>query len=153
MCREDSVLKSKGNREVSGSITVEAALVVPIVLMVVFLMLSLDFYVHDRAYYTLCAYETALTGNSFRSVSEEEGERNAKEKISLLQKAHRMPTELPEGIVRLEEETTEAEFKGRVFRMWGKGSWEYQVKGSVRRIRPEETIRKIRMAEKILPKN
>lgn len=151
MYREDSALKDKKTRELSASITVEAALVVPIVLMVIFLMISLDFYVHDRAYYTLCAYETALTGNSFRRISEEEGERNAKETISLLRNAHRMPTELPDGTVRMEEETTEAIFSGSVYRLWGTGSWEYQVRGSVRRIQPEETIRKIRMAEKILP--
>lgn len=127
----------------------EAALVVPIVLMVIFLLVSLDFYVHDKAYFTLGAYETALTGNSLRYMSEEEGERGAKEKSSRMVKDRRMPGPAPESFVSLKENETEAGFKGSIYQLWGRGIWEYKVSGIVRRIRPEETIRKIRAVENV----
>ena len=38
-----------------ASITVEAVLVVPLVLMVIFLLLSLTFFVHARSWYTFAA--------------------------------------------------------------------------------------------------
>lgn len=137
----------KRKKERKASITVEAALVVPIVLMVIFLLISLDFYVHDKAYFTLGAYETALTGNSFRYVSEEEGERGAKEKSSRIVKDRKMPGQAPESFVRLKENETEAGFKGSIVQLWGRGIWEYEVSGTVRRIRPEETIRRMRVVE------
>lgn len=148
---EDDFLENVKRATLRAGITVEAALVVPVVLMVIFLLVSLDFYVHDRTYYTLCAFETALTGNSFRYLSEAEGEQSAREKIGSLQQAHRMPTDLPEGAVKMDGEKTEAEFTGNIYRLWGRGTWKYKVSGSVRRVRPEETIRKIRVAERIFP--
>ena len=43
-----------------ASITVEAVLVVPLVLMVIVLLLSLTFFVHARSWYTFAAYELSL---------------------------------------------------------------------------------------------
>ena len=60
-------------QEAAASITVEASLVVPLALIVIFLLISLDFYVHDKAYYTLCAFETVMTGNSYGRMGQESG--------------------------------------------------------------------------------
>ena len=40
-----------------GSFTIEAALLMPLVLMILIGVLYLDFFVHDRAYLTAAAYE------------------------------------------------------------------------------------------------
>ena len=42
-----------------GSFTIEAALLMPLVLMILIGVLYLDFFVHDRAYLTAAAYEAA----------------------------------------------------------------------------------------------
>ena len=47
-----------------ASITVEAVLVVPLVLMVIFLLLSLTFFVHARSWYTFAAYESTMLAAS-----------------------------------------------------------------------------------------
>ena len=41
----------------------EAAVVVPLVWIVIFLVLSLNFYVHQRAWYTQIACEAVITGS------------------------------------------------------------------------------------------
>ena len=135
--------------ERSGSITVEAAVVVPLALMMIFLLISLDFYVHDKSYYTLCALETALTGSSLARKNQGDAEELAKEKMSSLTKAHRMPTELPRGEVKIGGTETEATFCGTVYRLWGYGTWDYEVSGTVQIIRPQERIRPIRMVKNL----
>ena len=46
-----------------GSFTIEAALLMPLVLMILIGVLYLDFFVHDRAYLTAAAYEAAVSGS------------------------------------------------------------------------------------------
>lgn len=53
-----------------GSYTVEAALVLPIVLFVLAALLILAFYVHDRGVLQSLACETAVAGNNYITVSE-----------------------------------------------------------------------------------
>lgn len=136
--------------KVSGSITVEAAVVVPLALMVIFLLISLDFYVHDKAYYTLCALETAVTGSSYGRISRESGERQAKEKLGNLTRSHRMPTEIPRGSVNVTGDKTEIYLEGTVYRLWGYGAWKYKVGGTAETIRPEERIRQMRTVQNII---
>ena len=57
-----------------ASITVEAVLVVPLVLMVIFLLLSLTFFVHARSWYTFAAYESTMLAASEGRLSVEKGE-------------------------------------------------------------------------------
>ena len=149
---KDGVIRRNKKRwqEAAASITVEASLVVPLALIVIFLLISLDFYVHDKAYYTLCAFETVMTGNSYGRMGQESGERYAKEKLSSLLKAHRMPTEVPQGQVKVTDEHTEAVFEGSVCQLWGHGIWKYHVSAEAKNIRPEERIRRIRMVENII---
>ena len=47
---KDGVIRRNKKRwqEAAASITVEASLVVPLALIVIFLLISLDFYVHDK---------------------------------------------------------------------------------------------------------
>lgn len=46
-----------------GSLTVETACVMPIILLVLIGLLYLNFFVHNRAWLTAAAYEAALTGS------------------------------------------------------------------------------------------
>ena len=55
--------KAKGLTK--GSITVEATFVVGITLMVIFVALSICFYMHNRAWYSAAAGETAITASTY----------------------------------------------------------------------------------------
>lgn len=46
-----------------GSFTVEAACVMPLILLVLFGTIYLSFFVHNRAWLTAAAYESALSGS------------------------------------------------------------------------------------------
>lgn len=148
--KDGVICRNEKQWQEAASITVEAALVVPLALIVIFLLISLDFYVHDKAYYTLCAFETVMTGNSYGRMDQESGERYAKEKLSSLRKAHRMPTEVPQGQVKVTDQHTEAVFEGSVCQLWGHGIWKYHASAEAKNIRPEERIRRIRMVENII---
>ena len=45
-----------------GSMTMEAALLMPVILLVLMVTLYLFFYIHNRAWLTAAAYEPALDG-------------------------------------------------------------------------------------------
>ena len=46
-----------------GSFTVEAACVMPLILLVLFGTIYVSFFVHNRAWLTAAAYESALSGS------------------------------------------------------------------------------------------
>ena len=46
-----------------GSFTVEAALLMPVIFLVLMGLLYLNFYVHNRAWLTAAAYEAAVSGS------------------------------------------------------------------------------------------
>ena len=46
-----------------GSFTIEAALLMPLILMVLMGLLYLDFFVHNRTWLTSAAYEAAVSGS------------------------------------------------------------------------------------------
>lgn len=57
------------NRNLRGSLTIEAACIMPVILLAVFSCLYLCFYVHNRTFLTAAACESAVTG-SVESVKE-----------------------------------------------------------------------------------
>lgn len=52
-----------GSKKLRGSFTIEAACVIPMIFLVLFGLLYLCFFVHNRAWLTAAAYESALTGS------------------------------------------------------------------------------------------
>lgn len=53
-----------------GSFTVEAACVMPVILLVLMGTLYLNFYIHNRAWLTAAAYEASVTGSMQRDADE-----------------------------------------------------------------------------------
>ncbi len=60
ICLKQGALRTRGRQ---GSITVEAAVILPFTVLAVILMLYLCLYVHDRAWLTAAAEEAALCGS------------------------------------------------------------------------------------------
>lgn len=80
MIRNKSIL----NTIAKASITVEACVVVPVVLAVVFSLLSLCFYVHNRAWYAAAAGEAAVTAGTEAVIRNADVERCIDKKLSEL---------------------------------------------------------------------
>ena len=59
-------------KKVSGYFTVEAALLLPIIIMIIVFMIFLSFYCYDRCILEQCAYAAALRGSSNRFTSTQE---------------------------------------------------------------------------------
>lgn len=55
-----------------GSFTLEAALLMPLLLTVIMSMLYLDFFVHNRAWLTAAAYEAAVSGAVWKDIKKKQ---------------------------------------------------------------------------------
>lgn len=56
-------VKINVRRTMQGSLTVEAACVMPLILLVLMGLIYLSFFVHNRAWLTAAAYESAVSGS------------------------------------------------------------------------------------------
>ena len=116
-----------------GSVTIEAALLMPLVLMILIGVLYLDFFVHDRAYLTAAAYEAAISGSM-------EG---YKKKGNIYEKADiqgRMLGDigLPGG------ETVKVTYRLEVPAGFLGQKWKLEVSGKAKPLRPVGWIRKVK---------
>ena len=119
-----------------GSFTIEAALLMPLVLMILIGVLYLDFFVHDRAYLTAAAYEAAVSGSM-------EG---YKKKGNIYEKADiqgRMLGDigLPGG-ENLSMQTNAGKTVKVTYRLGQK--WKLEVSGKAKPLRPVGWIRKVK---------
>lgn len=67
------------SKKMAGYFTVEAALLLPFVFMIIVLMIFLSFYCYDRCVLEQCAYAAALRGSSNRFVNTQEAYEEAAE--------------------------------------------------------------------------
>ena len=65
-----------------GSLTIEAAVIVPILLWMFAIIITLLFYFHDKNVLTAIAHETAVVGCGTRNLSEEEMEQYFQKRLS-----------------------------------------------------------------------
>ena len=69
-------------KSVDGSLTIEAAVIVPILLWVFAIIITLLFYFHDKNVVTAIAHETAVIGSGERDMSKEEVEQYFQRRLS-----------------------------------------------------------------------
>ena len=132
-----------------ASITVEAVLVVPLVLMVIFLLLSLTFFVHARSWYTFAAYESTMLAASEGRLSVEKGEAAAKSRMEWWIFQIPLPAEPVTVQTVCREKEIQIKAEGNILPIWSRNAWEYSVLSESRRNNPVKTIRKIRTVKQI----
>lgn len=147
ICREvRNALKVKMRK---ASITVEAVLVVPLVLMVIFLLLSLTFFVHARSWYTFAAYESTMLAASEGRLSVEKGEAAAQSRMEWWISQIPLPAEPVTVQTECREKEIQIKAEGNILPIWSRNAWEYSVLSESRRNNPVKTIRKIRAVKQI----
>ena len=124
---------------VRGSFTIEAAVIVPIILLIFGILLHILFYWHDKIILISTAHETAAFGCSQTEWSELELEyyffERMEEKLLLFDRV--------ECTAYIEEDTVKVVYDGSKRNMVAKGEC------YVQKTRPEDYIRDIRKMKKI----
>ena len=128
-----------------GSMTIEAALLMPMILLVLLVTLYLFFYVHNRAWLTAAAYEAALDGAM----------ESARPEGEIRDKALKKGKELGNigffGSKNLklqasDEKQVQVTYDLDMFSVYGGFNSHLQVQGKAKVIKPVSWIRKIKGA-------
>ena len=144
------ILPGTGEQYRRGSITVEAVLILPIVLQVIFLLISLDFFIHERSWYTMSALEAALLAENTGRVSLKNGQQEAELRMEQRKAAYPLPGHEVNTTMFSNEQTIRIQFKGSVFPVMAKSTWSYEGTEDVQRIDPVKRIRKMRAIKDFL---
>lgn len=131
------------NRWRKGSMTVETALLMPLVLLAWMGAVSACLFVHNRAWLTGAAYESAITGSWDAVRAQGDAEGRARKKLRLL---------LENSLYGSKDIHAEAEEKnGRIFvtvrgghSSYGGLHWSFRITGSRKLCRPVSYIRQAR---------
>lgn len=121
-------------KTVRGSLTIEAAVIVPILLWVFAVVIMLLLYYHDKNVVTVTAHETAVVGCGTKNMSSEEMEVYFQKR--LFGKLLLFPNVDIEA--KLEEKDVHVYCKAQ------KNGMMFRVKISMQKTEPEELLRKLR---------
>lgn len=128
-----------------GSLTVEIALLMPIILLVWMGTVSVCLFVHNRACLTAAAYEAAVTGSWDAIRREGDAERRAEEKLQALLKNPWYGSRDIHTAVEQRGDILLVDIEGG-HRSYGGLCWRFHVTGRRRSCRPVPFIREIRKA-------
>ena len=115
-----------------GSMTIEAALLMPLLLLVVTITLYLFFYVHNKVWLTAAAYEAALDG------SDKALKKGKELGNSGFYESKNLKLQVSEG------KKVQVTYDLDMFSLYGGFNSHLQVKGSVKVIKPVTWIRKVK---------
>lgn len=126
-------------RKLSGSVTVESAFVIPLVLAVFGVVLTLLFYYHDKALLLSATQETA----TYASNREEKSEKKIREHMKSLVEGRMLLLGEPAVEVDVEERGIRISCSAKA------GTLSLKVDGYMARTNPEDYIRMFRKLEKL----
>lgn len=132
-----------------GSMTVETACLMPLILLVLMGLIYLCFFVHSRAWLTAAAYESAVSGSMEGIKKQGQIYENARMRSEVLGN---------QGFFGAENLSTQTNVGGEVqvtydldtISGYGNFNWHLRTEGTSQVIRPVGWIRKIRSAKAVL---
>lgn len=113
----------------------EAVFLTPLILMIVFLMLSFCFLTHQKVWFTAAAYEAVLTPGS------------KLEKVNLLLAEAPLTSDLPTPSVTQTSGYTQVSFSGTALTFPGNYKLNYKTIGKLELLHPTEHIRRMRLLQ------
>lgn len=127
----------------------EAAVVVPLMWMIIFLVIALDFYVHQRAWYTEIACESVITGSGQGAYKGKDASEEAKQVMNKRKQEYEYPFAGADCTITGGKDQVSARLTGSILfflpRGYAKKSYSSSVEAQV--IRPVEFIRHLRALE------
>ncbi|MGI6010153.1 MAG: TadE family protein [Ruminococcus sp.] len=124
-----------------GSMTVEAAFVVPVILMAVFALLMLTMYVHNRAWYTAVSAEAVISGSTEGIRSSQKGKEIVTEKMAERKGKQGFPAGKIEMIVASAKDYARTQTQVASDGVMGIGSWKAEITEKSSFIKPVSFIR------------
>lgn len=132
-----------------GSFTVEAACVMSLVLLVILAMIYLFFFVHNRAWLTAAACESALAGSMEGTKEDGKVYETADMRAKELANVRFFGAENLSKSVKAGKEVQVA-YSAETISGGGSLHWNFMVQGKSKIIRPVEWIRKIKAAKELI---
>lgn len=126
-----------------GSLTIETALLMPMILLVWMGVVSACLFVHNRAWLTAAAYEAAITGSWDGICKDGDVKSRAGQKMDLLLQNPLYRTGRIHTAVEKHGDTLLVSVEGR-HSSYGGIHWRFQATGSRKLCRPVPFIRKIK---------
>lgn len=136
--------------------TLEAVVIVPMVILITAALMGLTFFVHNRNYYIAAGYEAALTANAWHSPQEDRGhamsQKAAGERAKARIENQPFPGTEPEEKLTFAGNLTKVSFSGQKFPGFPEGWFEWKVQTEAMKVRPVVPIRLARVARKAAEK-
>ncbi|MEE8885937.1 MAG: hypothetical protein SOI56_05105 [Eubacteriales bacterium] len=134
--------------------TVEASVIIPCIVIITAALIFLTYYIHNRNWYTMAAWESAMVGNA-RYTEEDEislsmGLEAARERARQRADEQTMPGKTPTSEVTSDERETTVSYSGLRYAMFKKFFSDTDVSEKVERIWPVHQIRSARNARKLV---
>jgi hypothetical protein len=133
--------RRKGEKWRCGILVVEAAVIVPMAVMVTALLLIMIFYVHNRCWYRCAAYECAIVGNGGQNLSESEGRMQAEAQAEARIRDQVMPGTEPQKVVYSDASGTSVHFSGQTYPLFNREFASFAAEAGVERVNPEKVLR------------
>ncbi len=126
-------------------------MIVPLMWIVIFLVMSLNFYVHQRAWYTEIACEAVITGSGQGAYKDKDASEEAGQVMHKRKQEYEYPFEGADCAVAGGKDEVCAELSGSILFFLPQGYAKRSYSGSVEAqvIRPVEFIRHLRALEGI----
>lgn len=139
-----------------GSMTVEAAVIIPLIVIITGALLTLTFYQHNCCWYTNAALECAIVGNARftggdkNQISLEQGKKMAEERAAERVSDQTMPGTSPSFSVDSGRKETSVHYSEQEYSMFGQYFNHTASDATVERIWPARQIRAARQARKMV---
>lgn len=129
----------------------EAAVIVPLMWMIIFLVIALNFYVHQRAWYTQIACEAVITGSGQGAYKGKDASEEAAQVMNKRKQEYEYPFEGADCAITGGKDQVSARLTGSILfflpQGYEKKSYSSSVEAQV--IRPVKFIRHLRALEGI----
>lgn len=124
-----------------GSITVEAAVIAPLTVLLLAALITVTFYVHDRMWYRCAGHEAAISGNAPAEGGKSDAELAARRVAEQRIADQVMPGALPRCAVEVTQRATVVQYQKEKTGTWFGALAEYKTEVKVTRVRPERALR------------
>jgi len=137
------------NKFDKGSITVESTFIMGLALLIVFTVLALCFYMHNKAWYSAAAGETAITAATYATRKDGDFYGIIDDKVVAFADGAKFP-DISEGLIS-KSDTTQMSIsvKGKVPLVINPQTFQIEVDVSSKVIKPVKFIRKIQSLQMI----
>ena len=132
-------------KKVSGYFTVEAAMLMPMVLLLIMFLFYITFYMYDRCVISQDVYLLAFRGSLYCDMKKEEIQQSIENQCRETYGNKYIGVERLDSQVKAENKVISVEASGYM----NMTNWKLQAKAEAERICPVECIRKWRLIQKI----